>query len=40
MVRRKGSMKVNRDIYFPLDLCVRTPVDELKGHCARYAKKE
>ena len=40
MVRRKGSMKVNRDIYFPLDLCVGTPVDELKGHCARYAEKE
>ena len=40
MVRRKGSMNVNIDIYFPLDLCVGTPVDKLKGHCARYAEKE
>ena len=23
-----------------MDLCVGTPVDELKGHCAGYAKKE
>ena len=40
MVRRKRSMKVNRDIYFRVDLCVGTPADELKGHCARYAEKE
>ena len=31
MVRRKKSM---------MDLCVGTPVDELKGHCAGYAEKE
>ena len=23
-----------------MDLCVGTPVDELKGHCAGYAEKE
>ena len=23
-----------------VDLCVGTPVDELKGHCAGYAEKE
>ena len=40
MVRRKISMKVSRYIYFPVDLCVGTPVDELKGHCACYAEKE
>ena len=40
MVRRKRSMKVNRDIYFRVDLWVGTPVDELKGHCERYAEKE
>ena len=40
MVRRKRSMRVNRSIYFLVDLCVGTPVDELKGHCAGYAEKE
>ena len=40
MVRQKRSMKVNRYIYFWMDLWVCTPVDELKGHCARYAEKE
>ena len=39
MVSRKRSMKVNRSVYFRVDLCVDTPVDELKGHCACYAKK-
>ena len=33
-------MKVNRLIYFRVDLFVGTPVDELKGHCAGYAEKE
>ena len=33
-------MKVNRYIYFRVDMCVATPVDELKGHCASYAEKE
>ena len=33
-------MKVNRYIYFWVDIRVATPVDELKGHCAGYAKKE
>ena len=27
-------------IYFGVDLCVHTPADELKGHCACYAEKE
>ena len=40
MVNRKKSMKVNRYICFRVDLCVGTPVDELKGHCAGYAEKE
>ena len=40
MVRRKRSMKTNRKIYLRVDLCVGTPVDELKGHCAGYAEKE
>ena len=40
MVRQKRSMKVNRYIYFYVDLFVDTSVDELKGHCACYAKKE
>ena len=31
---------VNRYIYFRVDLCVVTPVDELKGHWAVYAEKE
>ena len=39
MVRRKRSMRVNRYIYFWVDLCVGTPVDELKGHCVGYAEK-
>ena len=25
---------------FPVDLCVRTPVDELKGNCGCYVEKE
>ena len=33
-------MKVNRYIKFRVDLCIGTPVDELKGHCAGYAEKE
>ena len=39
VVRQKRSMKVNRYIYFWVDLCVGTPVDELKGHSAGYAEK-
>ena len=39
VVRRKRSVKVNRLIYFQVDLFVGTPVDELKGHCACYAEK-
>ena len=33
-------MKVNVNLIFLVDLCVGTPVDELKGHCAGYAEKE
>ena len=33
-------MKVNRSVYFRVDLCVGTPVYELKGHCADYAEKK
>ena len=40
VVRCKRSMTINRYIYLQVDLCVRTPVDELKGHSAGYAKKE
>ena len=40
MVRRKRSMKVNKYIYFWVDLCVGTTGYELQGHCAGYAKKE
>ena len=40
MVRRKRSMRVNRYIYFQVNVLVGTPVDELKGHCADYAQKE
>ena len=40
MVRRKRSMKTNSYIYLRVDLCVRTPVDEFKGHYAGYAEKE
>ena len=40
MVRRKRSMRVNRYIYFRMDLWVGSPVDELKDHCACYAEKE
>ena len=40
MVRRKRSMKINRYIYLRVDLCVGTPVGELKGHFAGYAEKE
>ena len=25
---------------FLVDICVATPVDKLKGHCAGYAEKE
>ena len=32
-------MKVNINS-FRVDLCVGTPADELKGHCACYAEKE
>ena len=39
MVRRKRSMRVNRYIYFRVDLWEGTPVDELKGLCAEYAEK-
>ena len=39
MVRRKRSMRVNRYIYFRVDLWVGTPVDELKGLCDGYAGK-
>ena len=39
MVRRKGSMRVNRYIYFRVDLWVGTPVDDLKGHCVGCAEK-
>ena len=40
MVRQKRSMKINRQLYFRVDLCVGTPVDELKGNCGCYAEKE
>ena len=33
-------MKINRQIYFRVDVCVATPVDELKGHYAGYAPKK
>ena len=33
-------MKVNVNLFFLGDLCVGTPEDELKGHCAGYTKKE
>ena len=39
MVRRKRSMRVNRYIYFRVDLWVGTPVDELKDLCVGYAEK-
>jgi len=32
-------MRVNRYIYFRVDLCVGTPVDALKGLCVGYAEK-
>ena len=40
LVRRKRSLRVNRLIYFRVDLCAGTPLDELKGHCAGYGEKE
>ena len=40
MVRQKRSMRVNRYIYFRVDLWVGTPVDELKDHCIGYAEKQ
>ena len=33
-------MKVNRYIYFRVDLYVGTPLDEMKGFCAGYAEKD
>ena len=33
-------MRVNRYIYFRVDLWVGTPVDVFKGHYAGYAEKE
>ena len=33
-------MKINRWIYFRVDLCVHTPADEWNGNCACYAKTE
>ena len=39
MVRRKGSMRVNRYIDFRVDLWVGTPVDQLKGLSVGYAGK-
>ena len=33
-------MRIKRQFYFRVDLCVGTPLDELKGHCAGYAEKE
>ena len=32
-------MKINRYIYFRLDLCVRTIADERKFNCVCYAEK-
>ena len=32
-------MKINRYIYFRLDLCVRTLADERKFNCVCYAEK-
>ena len=41
MVRRKRSLRVNSfKKNIRVDLCVGTPIDELKGHCACYAEKE
>ena len=40
MVRQKRSMKINWQLYFRVDLCVGTPVDELKGNCGCYAEKK
>ena len=40
VARQKRSMKINIYIYFRVDLCVLTPVDELKGNCGCYADKE
>jgi len=37
VARQKRRMKVNRYIYFRVDLCVFTPLDELKSN---YAEKE
>ena len=34
VARQKRSMKINRYIYFRVDLRVLTPLDELKGNCA------
>ena len=33
-------MKINRYIYFRLDLCVRTLAEERKFNCVCYAEKE
>ena len=40
MVRRKKSMRVNRYIYFHVNLWVGTPVDEFTGNCADNAEIE
>ena len=42
MVRRKRSMRINSrvDLFSGRSLCIRTPVDELKGNCACYTEKE
>ena len=34
VAKQKRSMKINRYIYFRVDLSVLTPLDELKGNCA------
>ena len=39
VVRQRGSMKINRYVYFRLDLCVRTLADERKFNCVCYAEK-
>ncbi len=39
MVRQKRSMKINRQKKNRVDLCVRTPVDELKGKMWMLCRK-
>ena len=36
----KRSMKIKREIYFQVDLCIHTTADELKGNCACFAEKD